>query len=67
MPLHNIDLRSFMQEENLKTVEFQEGFKGLAIKKLGSFTEFYALLLAWEMEGKIYYGWRHLHSVNKLR
>lgn len=35
-----------MQEENFRTVEFQEGFRGLTVKKLGSFTEFYALLLA---------------------
>jgi len=35
-----------MQEESFKAVEFQEAFKGLTVKKLGSFSDFYALLLA---------------------
>lgn len=44
-----------MLEENFKPVKFKEGFNGLIVKKLGSFTEFYALLLAWKMEDRIYF------------
>lgn len=56
-----------MLEENFKPVELQEGFNWLIVKKLGLFTEFYALLLAWEMEDRIYFGWRCLHCDNVLR